>query len=213
MRILDRLITFRWAALGIVYFITWLLISAYMGLTHTTSTENYYTVAWTYVLLMTGVTSVIYPLFLRIRVSLTTRMFKAIDDLARSRQENLTEQDKERIVENIFSRLQIFRQRLFDRQLPFLASFSGLSVLRVLSCMMNIGPYSAEQQIIEPQMYVIGLMLWMAWMVQTILVSQPIVTLEEAEARARDLPIFEISYRQTLRARELEKERKHNQSE
>ena len=94
--------------------------------------------------------------------------------------------------------LQRFRRVLFDMQLPVLASFSLLSVVRVLFCLMSIGPLSLERQMLEPQFYVLGYMAWIVWVASGMLWFRPYYLIESVETRVLGLPVFEQSFQQEL---------------
>lgn len=175
---------FRWPVLGIFYFYFWLLISFLSGASHSTGPENYYSIGWSYVSLVVGIISLMYPLALSIRQSLTTRFFEI---------SKLFNGDVG-IILGPYRRLQDFRRILFDQQLPFIACFSAASVVRVMLCLINVGPLSTKQQMLEPQVYVIGYLFWAFWAAFTFIRLKPFVAVEEIEAKYCNLPNFEISF-------------------
>jgi len=185
---------FQWVIYGLLYFLFWWLcisqyiISRCIGLTHSTDVSNYYIIAWTYVTLVVAIISLAYPFSLNIRESLTTRLFKAHDKL----KDTMSNNDLKKLFQNEYEVLRKFRRALFDRQLPFIASFCGCSILRILFCLINVGPFPITQQIIEPQIYMVGFMFCAASVASTFLKWKPFYAIEKLEAEIRGLPPFEL---------------------
>lgn len=185
----------RWFLVGIASYFSILLLSAALPLKHSTGKENHYSIAWTYITLVVAVISILYPLALTIRDSLTARLFSSWVKL----RETAGVEEDEKFTREFYRPLQRFRTIVFDIQLPILATFSFLSVIRVLLCLMNLGPMTVEQQIIEPQIYVMVYLAWMVWVAGVVLWLRPYYIVETAETRALGLPIFEQSFTQELR--------------
>lgn len=185
----------RWFLVGVGSYFSVLALSAALPVKHSTGKENHYSIAWTYITLVVAVISILYPLALTIRDSLTARLFSSWVKL-RERVGN--EQDEE-FKREFYSPLQRFRTILFDIQLPILVTFSLLSVIRVLLCLISLGPLTLEQQLIEPQIYILAYLVWMIWVAGVVLWLRPYYVVETAETKALELPIFEQSFTQELR--------------
>lgn len=207
MSVLSFFWKLRWALAGIAYFGILLIISVKLNVNHTASVNNFYSIAWSYVTIVVAIISLLYPMALTIRESLTARLFEAHRKHMEIKGNKYSEEDKNDFIKYSYDPVQKFRKILFDQQLPLLASFSIVSVSRVLFCIINIGPYSSEQQIIEPQIYLIGYILWAGWAVISVVRLKPFYAIEIIEAKISDLPVFEISYAQELLERQA-RERK-----
>lgn len=184
----------RWFLTGAVAYLAVLGTSSLLRLTHSAGRENHYSIAWTYVTLVVAIISILYPLALTIRDSLTARLFAAYGRL----KESGSIEDEE-FRHDFYNPLRRFRTILFDIQLPILATFSLLSVVRVLLCLMSLGPLSVEQQMLEPQLYILAYLAWIVWVATVLLWLRPYYLVETAETKVLGLPVFEQSFKQELK--------------
>lgn len=197
----------RWFAVGAGAYFVVFGISAALRLRHSANKENHYSIAWTYVTLVIAIISILYPLALTIRDSLTGRLFAAYTRLKETGR--ITDEE---FRDHYYQPLQRFRRILFDIQLPILASFSLLSVVRVLLCLMSLGPLSVEQQMIEPQLYILGYLGWIVWVASVLLWLRPYYVVETAETQVLGLPVFEQSFQQELQQQASETPHSDSQS-
>jgi hypothetical protein len=190
----------RWFIVGSLAFLAVWALSTWANLTHSTGPENYHSIAWTYITLAIGITSLLYPLALTIRDSLTTRLFVAFDKLRATKKHPIDFGDKDiqSFMTYSYKPLQRFRTVLFDIQLPILAVFSLLSVVRTLFCLLQLGPLPVTQQMVEPQFYMFAYVVWLIWVSAGILILRPYYAIEKAETDILGLPNFEQSFAQEL---------------
>ena len=171
------------------------LICTQLPFRHSTEVSNHYAIAWTYVTLVIAIVSLLYPLSLNIRDSLTTRLINSYDKLIENGNGELKKKELDIIFKEPIERVAELRFWVFDKQLPFLIAFAATSVVRVLLCLIGLGWYGLddrfESQLLEPQLYVIVYLAWMIWVSATILILQPFKFLEKLEMSTRELPDFE----------------------
>jgi hypothetical protein len=165
-------------------------------LRHAASTDEFHNIAWPYVTLVIAVVSLLYPLALQLRDSLTSRLFAAFEALRQCKKWTsavVDEQDTDYRLfkERVLGPVATFRTRIFDQQLPFLIGFSAATVLRVLTCMIGLGPLPVSQQIIEPQLFVAVYLLWAGWVTVTVLQLRPFWAVETALAIGIGSPLIE----------------------
>lgn len=187
----------RWVYFGIL---TWIAAIVVTNLTvnkahlkHSTGVDNHYTIAWTYVALAVAVVSILYPLALGLRDSMTNRAISLyeflLDKTDNPRPPRLLQQ-----YEEVLDRIAGFRYALFDKQIPFLVTFVAASVIRVLMCLSGIGIYPSDSrnlQLYEPQVYLGVYLLWAVWIGSVWQRYKPFQGLETLELHARGLKDFE----------------------
>ncbi len=198
---LPWLYTARWWLAGFFAFSGVWALSFLSNLTHSTGPENFHSIAWTYITLAIGITSLLHPLALTIRDSLTTRLFIAFEKLRAKRKGepvNFGDQDIRDFMKHSYEPLQRFRKLLFDIQIPILAVFTLSSVVRTLLCLLQVGWLDIRQQMIEPQFYMFAYVVWLIWVSLGFLILRPYYAVEKAEADILGLPTFEKSFRQEL---------------
>lgn len=191
----------RWWLAGFGAFLGVWALSFLSNFTHSTGPENFHSIAWSYITLAIGITSLLHPLALTIRDSLTTRLFIAFEKLRAKRGElpvNFADEDIQVFMTHSYEPLQRFRRLLFDIQIPILAVFTLLSVVRTLSCLLQVGWLDIKQQMIEPQFYMFAYVVWLIWVSLGFLKLRPYYAIEKAEADILGLPTFEKSFRQEL---------------
>jgi hypothetical protein len=155
--------------------------------------SEYHNIAWAYVTMVIAVLSLLYPLALALRESLTARLFAAFDELRKSVGHGLSPDDAavKGFEEETFVPIGRFRKWVFGRLLPAIAAFSICSALRVLTVMLGLGLGPGESHMLEPQLFVMVYLLWMASVMLAISKTQPFRAVERGEARARRLPPLE----------------------
>ena len=68
--------------------------------------------------------------------------------------------------ESTLDQIARFRYFVFDKQLPFLVTFSAVTVVRVLLCLIGVGfapTDSLDLQLFEPQVYILIYLVWAIW--------------------------------------------------
>ena len=186
----------RWYYLGILtalYIIygTHDLI-AYIPLKHSTNISNHYTIAWTFIALSVAVVSLSYPLSLTIRDSLTNRVIQLHDFIKNPC--NGIQDDYEEKYEDALNKIALFRYVFFDMELPFLISFTAVSVVRVLLCLIGVGFYPIDNfsiQLYEPQLFLLVYLLWAIMVAITWEYIKPFKRIETMELHVRNRDDFE----------------------
>lgn len=176
----------RWYVFGLLCAVFLLAFGQCVDFRYTGSSEGYGEVAWAYIAFAGAILSLLYPLALSVRESLTRRLFDSYVKWKKKWPER-----EELFQARAWLPMQNFRQDLFDRQLPTLAGFALFTVSRVLLCLLNRGPLKLDDQRIEPQVYAIGYVLWALWVAISISRFRPFFAVEWAETQVNDLPPFE----------------------
>lgn len=181
----------QWYLYGFAVFALVLFLPSLFPFRHVATPADFHEIGWAYITLVIAVMSLLYPLALSLRESLTSRLFGAFDKFIAHSGEGTISLSDQRYLE--FDRttsapVRQFRKAVFDRQLPLLVSFSAASLIRVLACLLGIGPMPIERQMLEPQLYVFVYISWAGWVTLTVLRFRPFFAVETAEARYRGLP-------------------------
>lgn len=181
----DR--SFLWYISGALLCVAVSFGLSHAELRHVSAPSEFHEVGWSYVTLVISVLSLLYPLALTLRESLTARVFGVFDDLKSLGGEEVATDSLavRRFYEETVYPVQRFRRWVFGRQLPLLASFSICSTVRVLLCMIGVGPLPVSQQMLEPQVFAIIYLAWMITMMATIGATKPFRAVEIGEARVR----------------------------
>jgi len=182
----------RWFYAGVLTAILVAWLSTHLSLMPSTGPENHYSIAWTYVAIAIAIVSLLYPQSLSIRESLTDRAINLHERLNHTNPK--LDSSLNALYESALDDIAGFRFQLFDKQLPFLVSFTIISVLRALLCLLGLGIFSMDSfntQILEPQIYLMVYISWIIWVAITWQIYKPFQKIETLELKTRNIPDFE----------------------